>query len=65
LIETNADGRSYTYDFRIVFAIVHLVDLKQKLALCAPLQAPRTCARMARFLIERGADANEPDDDGT
>jgi hypothetical protein len=45
-------------------AMIHLVDLKQELAMCAGHQAPGTYARMARFLIERGADANEPDDGG-
>jgi hypothetical protein len=65
LIETNMDGRSCTYDWRIISAVVHFVDLKQELALWAPIQAPGTYERMARFLIERGADANEPDDAGT
>jgi hypothetical protein len=59
------DGRSCTYDPRILFAILRSVDSNQILALNAPLRTPEMCARMARYMIERGADLNEPDGDGT
>lgn len=58
-------GQSYTYDLSLMNVSFQLADFDEKIALYTSRENHKVSLRMARFLIDNGADVDEPDYGGT
>lgn len=57
-------GQFYTYDLSLIITSLQIADFDKEVASFASRENLKVYLRMARFLIEHGADVNEPNYDG-